>query len=106
MIRPWQCLMPAFICDLCDMDFARRMNQYPAEALRGSREAESRIDCLEEEYSEFGMKMVSLNIMQSIFSPAARRTILEQNGKLSAATVGAKCSALAAPVRICAGGAG
>jgi hypothetical protein len=32
-------------------------------------------------YAEPGM-------MQSIFSPAARRTILEQNGKISAATVG------------------
>lgn len=31
---------------------------------------------------------VLLRIMQSIFSPAARRTILEQNGKISAATVG------------------
>ena len=30
-------------------------------------------------------------MMQSIFSPAARRTILEQNGKFSAATVGQKC---------------
>ncbi|MGA2260403.1 MAG: amino acid permease [Acidobacteriota bacterium] len=28
------------------------------------------------------------SILQSIFSPAARRTILEQNGKFSAATVG------------------
>jgi len=26
--------------------------------------------------------------MQSIFSPAARRTIVEQNGEISAATVG------------------
>ena len=31
---------------------------------------------------------VELHIMQSIFGPAARRTILEHNGKISAATVG------------------
>jgi len=29
-----------------------------------------------------------ISAMQSIFSPAARRTILEQNRKISAATVG------------------
>jgi hypothetical protein len=33
-------------------------------------------------------EVAQLPILQSIFSPAARRTILEQNGKFSAATVG------------------
>ena len=36
----------------------------------------------------FSEHNLSRHIMQSIFSPAARRTILEQNGKFSAATVG------------------